>query len=76
MSDSFYHITESSESDLKIRVRNILIRPCRSAIFYNFCEGIHMYSALTYDVMKSYLTRTLDKKIRDAYITLETGFVM
>ena len=30
-----------------------------------------MYSALIYDVMKSYLTRALDKKIRNGCITLE-----
>ena len=31
-----------------------------------------MYSALTYDVMKSNLTHVWDKKIRNGYITLET----
>ena len=35
-----------------------------------------MYSALTYDVMKSYLTRVRDKKNRNGYITLETRDVM
>ena len=55
MSDSFYHITESSE--LKMRFQNILIWPCRSAMIWNFCIGIHRYSALTYDIIKSYLTR-------------------
>ena len=35
-----------------------------------------MYSALTYDVMKSYLTRIWEKKIRKGYIILETRFVM
>ena len=35
-----------------------------------------MYSALTYDVMKSYLTRVWDKKIRNDYITLETKVVI
>ena len=35
-----------------------------------------MYSALTYDVMKSNLTRVRDKKIRNGYITLETKVVM
>ena len=35
-----------------------------------------MYSASTYDVMESYLTRVRDKKIRNGYITLETRFVM
>ena len=35
-----------------------------------------MYSAFTYDVMKSYLTRVLDNKIRNGYITLETRVVM
>ena len=35
-----------------------------------------MYSTLTYDVMKSYLTRVWDKKIRNRYIALETGVVM
>ena len=56
MSDSFY-TTESSELDLKIRVQNILIWPCRSAMFENFFVGIHMYSALIFDVKKSYLAR-------------------
>ena len=76
MSDSFYHITESSELNLKIRVQNILIWLCRSAMFWNFCIGIHRYSALTYDVMKSYLTYIRDKEIRNGYITLETRSVM
>ena len=31
-----------------------------------------MYSALTYDVMKFYLTHVWDKKIHNGYITLET----
>ena len=35
-----------------------------------------MYSALTYDVMKSYLTRVWDKKIRNGYIASETRVVM
>ena len=35
-----------------------------------------MYIALTYDVMKSYLTHLWDKKIPDGYITLETRVVM
>ena len=30
-----------------------------------------MYSALTYDVMKFYLTSAWDKKIRNKYISLE-----
>ena len=34
-----------------------------------------MYDALTYDVMKSYLTRVRDKKIRNGCITLETRVV-
>ena len=37
-------------------------------MFENFCVGIHVYSAFTYEVMKSYLTRVLDKKIRNSYI--------
>ena len=36
----------------------------------------HMYTALTYDVIKSYLTRVQDKKILNGYITLETSIVM
>ena len=36
MSDSFYHITESSELNLKIRVQNILIL----AMFWNLCVGL------------------------------------
>ena len=39
MSDSFYHITESSELNWKVRDQNILNWPCRSVIF---CVGIHM----------------------------------
>ena len=35
-----------------------------------------MYSALTYDVMKSYLKRVWEKKIRNGYITLETKVAM
>ena len=35
-----------------------------------------MYSVLTYDVIKSYLTRVRDKKIRNGCITLETRVVM
>ena len=53
-----------------------VIWPCRSAMFQNFCGGIHRYSALTYDVMKSYLTSVRDKKIRNGCITLETRVVM
>ena len=41
-------------------------------MFQNFCVGIHRYSALTYDVMKSYLTPVRDKKIPNGCITLET----
>ena len=29
-----------------------------------------------YDIMKSYLTRVLDKKFRNGYMTLETRVVM
>ena len=53
-------------------LKNILISPCRSAMFRNICVGIHRYSALIYDVMKSYLKRVLDKKIRNGYTTRET----
>ena len=35
-----------------------------------------MYSALTYDAMKSDLTRVCDNKIRNDCITLETRVVM
>ena len=76
MSDSFYHITESSVLDKKIMFQNILISPCWSVMFGNFCVEIHRYSALTYDVIKSYLTRVWDKEIRNGYITLKTGVVM
>ena len=35
-----------------------------------------MYSALTYDVVKSYdLIRVWDKQIRNGYITLETNVI-
>ena len=56
MSDSFHHITKSSKLNKKIRFQNILIWLCRSAMFWNFLRiflGIHRYSALTYDVIKS-----------------------
>ena len=76
MSDSFHQISEYSESNYKIWFQNIIIWPCKSAMFLNYCVGIHKYSALTYDVMKSYLTRVSDKKIRNSYITLETMVVM
>ena len=62
ISDSFYRITESSE--------------CRSAMFKIFCVGIHIYNALTYDVIKCYITRVWDKKIRNDYIKLEKRVVM
>ena len=65
-----------SVKELKERFQNILISPCRSAMFWNFCVGIHRYSALTYDVIKSYLTRVRDKKIRNGYITLKTRVVI
>ena len=35
-----------------------------------------MYSALAYDVMKSYLTGVQDMKFCNGYITLETRVVM
>ena len=41
MSDSFFHITESSEINEKIRFQNILILTCKSAMFWNFCVGKH-----------------------------------
>ena len=41
-------------------------------MFRNFCVGIYRYSALTYDVIKSYPTRGGDKKIRNSYIRSET----
>ena len=56
-SDNFYHIAESSKLNRKMRVQNILIWPCWSVMFKNFCVGIHMYRVFTYDVIKSYLTR-------------------
>ena len=61
MSDSFYHI---------------LIWPCGSAMFWNFCVGVHRYSALTFDVIQSYLASVQDKKICNDYITLEIRVVM
>ena len=53
MSDSFYHITEPSELNKINKVQTYSFshvgQPC-------FEIGIHRYSALTYDVIKSYLT--------------------
>ena len=79
MLDSFYHITESSElikKKKKIRFQSLLIWSCRSAMFRTFCVGIHRCSALTFGVIKSYLTHMWDKTIRNGYITLETRVVM
>ena len=53
MSDSFYLTTESSilknkgpkHTHLAMSVSHVLV----------FCVGIRLYSALTYDVMKSYI---------------------
>ena len=44
-------------------------------MFWNFWVWIHRYSALTYDVIKSYVTRVWDKNIRNGYITLEQGLL-
>ena len=52
-----------------LRFQKILIWSCWSAVGRNFCIGIDMYSALTYDVIKSYLTRVWDKKIHNGYWT-------
>ena len=41
----------------RVRLIQIQIYSCRSAMFWNFCVGIHMYSASTYDTMKPYRTR-------------------
>ena len=46
------------------------------AMFYNFCIGIHIYSAFTYDVMETYLTCVSDEKIYNGYVTLKTRVVM
>ena len=54
---------------MKRRVQNILIWPC---ILY-ICTSTVL---LTYDVMKSYLNRVWDKKIRNGYIILKTMVVM
>ena len=46
MPDSFYHITESSDLDLKIRVQNILNWPCFLIFAYdaNICTVQSMTS--------------------------------
>ena len=51
----------------------MFIWPCRSTMFWYFSKRKHMYSALTYDIMKTYLTRVRDKKICNNYIALETS---
>ena len=44
-------------------------------MFWNYGVGIHIYDALTYDVMKSYLTRICDKKTRkNLYYIGNKGF--
>ena len=70
MLDSFYHITETSELNLKKNERR---NHTQSSTLWNFClrwrhDVNIMYSAI-YDVMKSYLTRVWDKKIYNGYIT-------
>ena len=75
MPDYSYHITELSELDWKKKGGPKL------ALFGYVLEFLHRmtswckhtHSAI-YDAMKSYLTRVLDKKICNGYITLETGF--
>ena len=51
------HITESSESNYKIRFQNTLISPCRSAMFWNFAQEYMGTVLLTCDVIQSHLTR-------------------
>ena len=45
-------------------------------MFRIVCVGVHRYSASTYVVIKSYLKRVWDKKIRNGYIKMETRAVM
>ena len=45
-----------------------------SAMFWNFCVGKHRYSASTYDVTKSYLLHSWDKKIRNGYLIGNKGY--
>ena len=70
-----HRLTESSELNIKNKgpkyssdhVLEFLRRMTSSC--KHMCSGI-------YDVMKSYLTRVRDKKIRNGYITLETRGVI
>ena len=81
MSDSSYHITESSESNFLKKGQN----RTHMAMFWNFslddviiCK--HMYSAM-YDVIKAFLTRMWDqkkkkKKIVMAILHVKQGFAI
>ena len=66
MSGSFYHMTKSSELNLKSNGP----KHTHSAMFCNF------YVSAIYDVMKYYSTRVLAKKIRNGYITWEARVVI
>ena len=40
----------------RIKLKNMVPKLTHLAMFRNVCVGIHMYSALTYDAIKSFLT--------------------
>ena len=75
MSDSFYHVAESSELDLKKGSKTYAFGHAMGFLrtMTSWCK--HTIIAI-YDVMKSSLTRVWDKKIRNGYIIWKTRVVM
>ena len=74
MSDSFYHITESSELN-KWRSKTYSFGHILEFLHRMMSWCKYVYSAI-FDVMKSYFAHMWDKKIRNGYITWETRVVM
>ena len=77
MSDSFHNITEYSKLNLKNMVPKIYSfahvgQPC-FRIFVK--ENVYMYSALTDDFMKSYLTRARQENFVTAILHWKQGLL-
>ena len=64
----------------RIKLKNKGPKQTNLATFWNFRvkwrHDVNIWNSAIYDVMKSYLTRVWDKKIRHGYFTLETRYVM
>ena len=73
MSNSFLSHNWIQQFSLKNKVPKHTYFSIKPAMFLEFLRRIHRHSALTYDVIKSYVW---DKKICNGYITLETKVVV